>query len=510
MNKVKWYEYLTPILLAVFPILSLAQNNIDFVNIPALYRPLLITLAVTAVFYLLYLLFLKDPIKAGLLSGILAFLLLFYGNLYLLLGARLSIAVDHRWLLPAVFALYLLIAGLIIFKVKDARGLNSAVELGVLAIIGYLAVSIGIYEYKVYHTQASLDEDNPPLTSELSAENIANLPDIYLILLDGHTRSDVLEDVYGLDNSDFINQLEDLGFWVADCSTSNYPITYLSTASMFGLDYLHHLYEDSDHLVLPPLNESAVFQALTDHDYQTLTFQNFVFAHFNINNDIRFAREGTFTGSITEFERLIVDTSILRILIDMDGVFPAAWVYPFDENLYLRHYRDTLYALDTLPTLPELEMPGNKFVYAHLLVTHDPFVFHADGTFNDTRLFTAAEYVESVEYIDGVLPQILEEIIAKSDKPPIIIVMGDHGAVVKGRPIEERFANLFAIYIQGSDPVDAGFYDGISLVNVFRLLFNDLFDADYTLLGDRSYDVWQTYDLADIDAVVKTYCSPQD
>ena len=42
-----------------------------------------------------------------------------------------------------------------------------------------------------------------PLTSELSAENIANLPDIYLILLDGHTRSDVLEDVYGLDNSDF-------------------------------------------------------------------------------------------------------------------------------------------------------------------------------------------------------------------------------------------------------------------------------------------------------------------
>ncbi len=82
MNKAKWYEYLTPVLLAVFPILSLAQNNIDFVNIPALYRPLLITLGVTAVFYLLYFLFLRDPIKAGLLSGILAFLLLFYGNLF--------------------------------------------------------------------------------------------------------------------------------------------------------------------------------------------------------------------------------------------------------------------------------------------------------------------------------------------------------------------------------------------------------------------------------------------
>lgn len=510
MNKAKWYEYLTPILLAVFPILSLAQNNIDFVNLAALYRPLLITLAVTVVFYLLYFLLLRDPIKAGLLSGILIFLLLFYGNLYLMLGARSGLAVEHRWLLPGVFALYLLIAGLIIFKVRDARGLNSAFELGVLAIIAYLVVTIGIYEYKVSTTEAVSQNDSAPQASQLSAESIANLPDIYLILVDGHSRSDVLMDAYGLDNSGFVDQLEDLGFWVADCSTSNYPITYLSTASMFGLDYLHHLYEESDHLVLPPLDESTVFQILSDHDYQTITFQNFVFAHFNINNDIRYAREGTFTGSITEFERLVVDTSILRLLIDMPGVFPASWVYHFDDNLYLRHYRDTLYALDTLPKLPELEIVGNKFVYTHLLVTHDPFVFHADGSFNDTKMITPEDYVESVEYIDSNLPDILEQIIAKSDKPPIILVMGDHGAVVKGRPIEERFENLFAIYMQGTDPETAGFYDGVSLVNVFRLIFNDMFGADYALLNDRSYDVWETSDLADINALINIYCSPQD
>ncbi len=418
--------------------------------------------------------------------------------------------VNHRWLLPVVLAPLPADCRADHLQGQGCPRPEFGRGAGRCGIIVYLVVSIGIYEYKVYHTQASLDEDSAPQASGLSAESIANLPDIYLILVDGYTRSDVLEDVYGLDNSEFVNELEDLGFWVADCSTSNYPITYLSTASMFGLDYLHHLYEDSDHLVLPPLNESTVFKTLSDHDYQTITFQNFVFAHFNINDDIRYAREGTFTGSITEFERLIVDTSILRILIDMDGAFPDAWAYPFDDNLYLRHYRDTLYALDTLPTLPEVELPGNKFVYAHLLVTHDPFVFHADGSFNDTKSITPEEYVESVEYIDSVLPAILQEIITKSDQPPIIIVMGDHGAIVKGRPIEERFENLFAIYTQGTDPVDAGFYDGISLVNVFRLLLNDLFGSDYALLKDRSYDVWQTHDLADIDALVKTYCSPQD
>ncbi len=96
-----------------------------------------------------------------------------------MLSARLGDVANHRWLLPVVLVLYLLIAGLIIFKVKDARGLNSAVELGVVAIIVYLVVSIGIYEYKVYHTQASLDEDSAPQASGLSAESIANLPDIY-------------------------------------------------------------------------------------------------------------------------------------------------------------------------------------------------------------------------------------------------------------------------------------------------------------------------------------------
>ena len=167
-----------------------------------------------------------------------------------------------------------------IIRAKDARPLNSAVEMGVVAIIAYLAITIGIYEYRVAHTQASTEESGAPLASQLSAESLADLPDIYLILVDGHTRSDVLRDAYGLENADFTGRLEEMGFWVADCSTSNYPSTYFSTASMFGLDYLHHLYEDGT-VVFPALSESAVFQTLSDHDYQTITFQNFVFEHLD-------------------------------------------------------------------------------------------------------------------------------------------------------------------------------------------------------------------------------------
>ncbi len=509
MKKIKWYEVLTPLFLAIFPILSLMNANLEFVTFTAILRTLFISLAVTAVFYAIFFLILRDPLKSGLLSGLLIFLLLTYGNVYLLLTQRAGLAIPH-WLLLTIYAvLFLGVGALIAFRVKDVKTLNSAVLMGFLAISVYLLVSIGIYQYRVYHTEAAAADTNNPNASTLSEAELANLPDIYLILVDGHARSDVLRDVYGYDNAAFTGRLEELGFWVADCSTSNYPGTYFSTASMFGMDYLHHIYRDDDNLVFPPLNESTVFQILHDHNYQTVTFQNFVFQHFNINDDIRFAREATLTGSISEFEKLVVDTSILRILTDLNGVFPESWVRPFDDNLLLRHYRDTLYALDTLPTLPTLPaLPGNKFVYAHLLVTHDPFVFKADGSFNPTRKINGEEYVESAQFIDSVLPDILAEIIAKSDKPPIIIVMGDHGAIVKGRPIEERMMNLFAIYLQGQDPAAAGFYENVSLVNVFRLLFNDLFDANYGLLDDRSYEIWNNADLADIDALVWPTCSP--
>lgn len=40
----------------------------------------------------------------------------------------------------------------------------------------------------------------------------ANLPDIYYFIPDGYARADVLDDLYGLNNSDFIGYLTTKGF----------------------------------------------------------------------------------------------------------------------------------------------------------------------------------------------------------------------------------------------------------------------------------------------------------
>ncbi|MCB2213830.1 sulfatase-like hydrolase/transferase [bacterium] len=505
MKKIKWYEYLTPLVLALFPILSLAQANIIFVQLTSIVRPILIALIVAGVLFSIFNSSLQRPRKAALLSGLLIFMLLTYGNAYMAIQNRFDVTLSH-WILLAIFAaLFLGIGALIVYKVKDAQALNQAVLFGVLAIVVYLLVSIGIYQYRVYNSETAADVQAETVPVDLSEDELAALPDIYVILLDGHTRSDILRDVYRYTNTPFVNELEDLGFWVADCSTSNYPGTYFSTASMFGMDYLHNIYDETDNLVFPPLSESRVFQTLTGYQYQTVTFENFVFEHFNINNDLRFGREDTVFGSISEFEKLVVDTSILRILVDHPDAFPERWVRAFDDDFYLQHYRDTTFALETLPTIPEIE--GRKFVFAHLLVTHDPFVFLPDGSFTPSRTITRNDYINAVEFIDGALPGILAEIIENTENPPIIIVMGDHGAIVKGRPVEERMANLFAIYLQGQDPTEAGFYEDISLVNVFRLLNNYLFDSDYALLEDQSYAIWNNTEIGNLDLLVETPCA---
>ena len=84
--------------------------------------------------------------------------------------------------------------------------------------------------------------------------------------------------------------------------------------------------------------------------------------------------------------------------------------------------------------------------------------------------------------------------------------MGDHGAIIKGRPIEERMSILFSIYFQGHEP--EGFYPEISPVNVFKLIFNHLFDADYELVEDRSYEIWDSSDLGDYYLRVFPQCKP--
>ena len=105
-------------------------------------------------------------------------------------------------------------------------------------------------------------------------------PDVYYIILDMYGRDDVLKDRFSYDNSEFLKELEELGFVVTPCSVSNYNMTELSLASSFNMNYLDTLGSqytagNRDRSGLPSLiHHSAVRGIFEKMGYRFINFES--------------------------------------------------------------------------------------------------------------------------------------------------------------------------------------------------------------------------------------------
>jgi hypothetical protein len=127
--------------------------------------------------------------------------------------------------------------------------------------------------------------------------------------------------------------------------------------------------------------------------------------------------------------------------------------------------------------------PGPKFIFAHIVSPHKPFVFGSQGEIVTQGKDNIVGYRDQVAYLDSRLIPLLRKIISNSATPPIIILQGDHGGIdTLG---QERMAILNAYYLpeDGSQQL----YENISPVNTFRLVFNHYFGSHFDSLEDTSY-----------------------
>jgi len=172
---------------------------------------------------------------------------------------------------------------------------------------------------------------------------------------------------------------------------------------------------------------------------------------------------------------------------------------------FYEHYQQVHFILNELKELPRDE--GPKFVFAHILVPHDPFIFTPDGQFHWAE-YPIEGYVSNVEFIDSYIVPVVNEIIKQSSVPPVIIIMGDHGPT--GIPgddnPETRMAILNALYV--SDEAKKDIYESITPVNTFRVIFNNYFGTEYPLLDDRSYYSYKLGQFTDNEIVPNICQSP--
>jgi len=329
-------------------------------------------------------------------------------------------------------------------------------------------------------------------------------PDIYYIILDAYGRADILEDIYEIDNTPFIESLEKRGFNIAKNSHTNYWKTGLSLTSSLNFHYLDELIEiNPDLTTAQPLNtlfqDNQIQRFLRSLGYQSVAFETGYNFSENRTVDIYYRTGNPFSP----FETMLLVNSMA--------------LFYFDQAAPVFHRLEIYKAFHDLKE--STKIPGPKLVFAHLVIPHPPFVFDenggpvspmgsAEGTaYQGGREHYLQHYGPQLLYANKLVLEAVDEILANSKIPPIIIIQGDHGpgayldwSSVENTCLHERMGILNAYYLPGAEPVDIP--DDITPVNSFRIVFNQYFDTHLAMEANRHYaDNWeriyQFYDVTD-------------
>jgi len=478
-----WY----PIALSTFPVLTLLAHNVGPVRLSVAARPLLVSVCGAALVFLLLRLALRDWQRAA--FALTLFLLLFfsYGHVYSLLAKkwnfeRLTAVMLSACLVFAVLTLWWATR-------KPLQFTKGVIFMNILSITMLIYPTYSVVYFSVPKwSSGNFIRDSIPLPGTKAAA-VQPLPDIYYIIPDMYTRADLLKDVYKYDNSEFLASLKQMGFYVADCSQSNYIRTEPSLASSLNMNYLQDMGADfaPDSINRFPMwrliEHSAVRLILESAGYKTVAFAT-GFSWSEIDDADVYLAPSPLESEMTEFEALLIQTTLARHLEDV-GLLDA-------EQIAGDRYRQrTLFVFDSFDDLAR--MPGPKFVFMHIIAPHPPFVLgpHGEpldpGSFLDEKGgYPANKFMEGyrneVTFVNDQLLAALERLIAESPVPPVIVIQGDHGPWMQ--PKNKQFYILNAYYLPGhSDAL----YAEISPVNTFRVILNSYLGADYQLLKDVSY-----------------------
>lgn len=485
---------LHPLLFALYPALALLAHNLQEISIEVAVRPLLLSLLGAALPFALLRLILRDWARAALLTTFLLALFFSYGHLYQLLKPFAFIG-RHRYLAPLYGLVLLAGAALILRRVKNPAPLTAALNIAVAALL--ILPGVQVVNYLSSSAGAARSAQTTLLPAQpLQPQDSNALPDVYVIVLDTYTRSDALQRDFGFDNSQFVEGLQSLGFTVAECSRPNYNFTMGSLAAALNFDYLSTIQADLDASgadvgIWTVLKQSRVRQNLEAAGYKTVAFDSgYEWSRLkDAEVYLSLGGDSYAVQAVTPFETLLIKSTALLLLTDsqvkaVSGRF-AAVNFPHNEHINLERF-----ILEQLPQIPADPQP--KFVFAHILIPHVPYVFAPDGSLRTDSGFYGGERIEPVNdayriegytgevaFINSQMLPILRRIVTESRVPPVIVLMGDHGL-----RDQNRFQIFNAYYLPGG--ADA-LYPAITPVNSFRVIFNQEFGTTYNLLPDITY-----------------------
>lgn len=442
--------------------------------------------AATCAFFLLLYWVLRRVLRSGWrsLALVSACVLLFWH------GSGLSVFVGHlAWLVNVIVAVLVLAAA---FR-HAGRRLFKLVSIVASATLGATLILLIVLD--AVSTPAPVVTAHNPVADV----TLTSTPDIYIIILDGYARGDVLETVYDFDNSAFLEELESSDFNVAELSNANYTITHLSLPSLLNMSYMN---EPLDYMHNSDLEELATITSGDNAFVRILKDNGYTYVHGD--SDHWFNTCGPMVDICLEGPLLDVTSHALLLATPVGGL-----LYPTsgDPTTALNRLR-----IEQMASWSSEgpQVPSPTFTFLHLILPHPPLFLDSncdvridedlrqrvlnDGT--TPRELVEKRKVAWVEQVECANKAILDFLpnIADDD---IVVLTSDHGpdstfVIESTEPgdltperLEERLPNLTAIKL----PQDCAVLlpPDVHLVNVLRIVLDCLTDDRIGTLDDRYF-----------------------
>lgn len=520
---------------AAYSIVSLYARNPGEVRPWEVLRPLIIALVATAVLIWLLRHILKDDVRADFIAMLIIFFFSSSHLVYRIIEGYIPgmHGTPLLWSVILIESISILAAGSnILWKRYSSLKIRKQIVY-YLNIVSIIMLAVPMISIGAFWLQA-WDDEKQPWRSYLPEETLLPkntppiTPNIYYIVLDGYGRQDILNDYFQFDNSDFINFLENEGFYIASESHSNYTQTTLSLASSLNMDYLYFV---SGIIESDSINRLPLFELIANNRVR-LVLEEIGYNFVVVDSGYTFTeiKDGDvfispFPIALTDLERWFFSTTAINAVFESGFGQVLRPILPIAG--YDTHRRFVVSGLEALTNLDEL--PSPKFVFAHIVAPHPPFVISGDGspitpdrpylTGDGAGFVSSAEeyqegYIDQLEYISMQVEIAIGKILT-SDPNAIIILQGDHGpgSLLNRESLDdscmrERTSILNAYHFPyGQNKI---LYSSASPVNTFRIILNTFFEADLTLLPDLTFFATQShpYALTEISDRVNAPCLP--
>jgi hypothetical protein len=455
--------------------------------------------------------FTKDWERAGIVAGLgsyFAFTFMPFYNQYQDIAP--SLAAHSRYSI----VLWLAIAVLLIFWLRRLSDrwvrLTASYLLTVAAVLFlFKAYSIAAFELGGYGSRLTLA--NVDINRAVPTKPAATKPDVYYIVLDRYTGPTGLEMELRFDNSRYLNNLRKRGFYVAERSYGNYPGTLESIPSSLNASYFRAKPNTSKQgdatyyrkALVQRLQDPAVPRFFKRQGYEYIQIaswwgvtQRSKVADRIYRYDFRTIVAMGRTFHLTEADDKFVGRTVLAKLLKTElhiGNFKilgwgkaAARSRKRSASVFLRQVNDVERIASEKGGQP-------KFVFAHMLMPHGPYVYDVNGGPLPAGLTNNERYLRQLQFTNREVVKLVDRLLPiYGKKPPVIMLVSDEGEhpanySVEGpdSQLQEKYNISGAYYFPGIE--HTGLYQTITPVNYFRVLMNDYFHTNLALLPDRDY-----------------------